>query len=63
MAVRLACTIMPYAWGSRSAIAQLTGRGTPSAEPEAEMWMGAHPVAPARRVRGDGERSLVEANA
>lgn len=43
---------MPYAWGSRSAIAELTGRPTPSAQPEAEMWMGAHPMAPSRVSRG-----------
>ena len=36
---------MPYAWGSRTAIASLQGRSTPTAEPEAELWMGAHPVA------------------
>ena len=41
----LACTVMPYAWGSRHAIAELTGRD-PSPHPEAELWMGAHPVAP-----------------
>lgn len=37
--------IRPYAWGSRTAIAALQGR-EPSATPEAEMWMGAHPAAP-----------------
>lgn len=61
MAVRLACTIMPYAWGSRSALAKLTGRPVPSPEPEAEMWMGAHPVAPSRLVSQGIERSLVDA--
>jgi mannose-6-phosphate isomerase len=49
----LSCTVMPYAWGSRTAIAELTGRPGPT-EPEAELWMGAHPVAPSRA----GERSL-----
>jgi mannose-6-phosphate isomerase len=43
---------MPYAWGSRSAIAELTGRPTPTAQPEAELWMGAHPMAPSRVMRG-----------
>ena len=46
---------MPYAWGSRTAIASLTGRKTPSAGPEAELWMGAHPVAPSL-VERDGAR-------
>jgi mannose-6-phosphate isomerase len=36
----------PYAWGSHTAIAELQGRAAPTAEPEAELWMGAHPSAP-----------------
>jgi mannose-6-phosphate isomerase len=48
----LASTIQPYAWGSRSAIATLQGRPCPTAAPEAELWLGAHPVAPSRL--GDG---------
>ncbi|MFA7425688.1 MAG: mannose-6-phosphate isomerase, class I [Desulfosarcinaceae bacterium] len=40
--------IQSYAWGSRTAIAGLLGRPTPSAAPQAEMWMGAHPKAPSR---------------
>jgi mannose-6-phosphate isomerase len=48
----LECTVMPYAWGSRSAIAELTGRPTPTEQPEAELWMGAHPMAPSRVSRG-----------
>jgi mannose-6-phosphate isomerase len=36
--------VMPYAWGSRDGIATLQGRA-PAAEPEAELWMGAHPRA------------------
>ncbi|MDX6254425.1 MAG: mannose-6-phosphate isomerase [Frankiales bacterium] len=42
--------IQPYAWGSHSAIAGLQGR-EPSAQPEAELWMGAHPGAPSRLNR------------
>jgi len=38
--------IQPYAWGSRHGIAELVGRPVPSPEPEAELWMGAHPSAP-----------------
>jgi mannose-6-phosphate isomerase len=53
----LECTIMPYAWGSRTAIASLTGRA-PSALPEAELWMGAHPVAPSFVVRAEQRQSL-----
>ena len=38
--------VRPYAWGSRTAIAELQGRPVPAAGPEAELWMGAHPSAP-----------------
>jgi mannose-6-phosphate isomerase len=38
--------IQNYAWGSHSALAKLLGRAAPSAEPQAELWMGAHPKAP-----------------
>lgn len=39
--------IRTYACGSRSAIAEFTGRPTPTAHPEAELWLGAHPGDPA----------------
>jgi mannose-6-phosphate isomerase len=39
--------IRGYAWGSRTAIAGLQGRPTPTEAPEAELWLGAHPGAPA----------------
>ncbi|MBR9979741.1 MAG: mannose-6-phosphate isomerase, class I [Desulfatitalea sp.] len=41
-------TIQPYAWGSRTAIAELLGRTVPADHPQAELWMGAHPKAPSR---------------
>jgi mannose-6-phosphate isomerase len=44
--------VQPYAWGSRTAIADLQGRPVPSARPEAELWMGAHPSAPSGVDRG-----------
>jgi len=45
--------IREYAWGSRSAIAELLGQPTPSPRPQAEVWMGAHPSDPSRaRCRG-----------
>ena len=37
--------IQHYAWGSKAALARLQGR-PPASEPEAELWMGAHPQAP-----------------
>ncbi|WP_018179050.1 mannose-6-phosphate isomerase, class I [Jongsikchunia kroppenstedtii] len=39
--------IRPYAWGSRTALAELRGEPTPSPHPEAELWFGAHPGDPA----------------
>ena len=50
---RLLNTIRPYAWGSTTAIPELLGT-EPSGEPQAELWMGAHPGAPSRLDRGDG---------
>lgn len=48
---RLDNTIRPYAWGSPTAIPKLLGV-EPTGEPQAEMWMGAHPGAPSRTARG-----------
>ncbi|MGP3735463.1 mannose-6-phosphate isomerase, class I [Streptomyces sp. GDS52] len=48
---RLDNTIRPYAWGSTTAIAELLGV-EPTGEPQAEMWLGAHPGAPSRTDRG-----------
>jgi mannose-6-phosphate isomerase len=45
--------IRTYDWGSSTALAQLQSR-TPSGDPEAELWMGAHPVAPSDLVLDDG---------
>jgi mannose-6-phosphate isomerase len=52
--------IQPYAWGSRTVLAELCGRPTPSPGPEAELWMGAHPSAPSRVVEDGRERSLLD---
>jgi mannose-6-phosphate isomerase len=49
-----------YAWGSHTAIAEFTGRHSPTPHPEAELWLGAHPGDPAW-LEGDGaERSLLD---
>ncbi|HEY5152242.1 MAG TPA: type I phosphomannose isomerase catalytic subunit, partial [Mycobacterium sp.] len=51
-----------YAWGSRTAIAEFTGRPSPTAHPEAELWFGAHPGDPAWLETGGGNKtSLLEA--
>ncbi|MHB1172981.1 MAG: mannose-6-phosphate isomerase, class I [Lacisediminihabitans sp.] len=45
MFVVITNTPRPYAWGSATAIAELLG-SRPSGEPEAELWLGAHPGSP-----------------
>ncbi|WP_313661936.1 mannose-6-phosphate isomerase, class I [Cellulosimicrobium cellulans] len=46
---RLENTVQPYDWGSTSAIQDLLGV-EPDGRPAAELWMGAHPLAPSRVV-------------
>lgn len=53
--------VRTYAWGSRTAIAEFTGRPSPTAHPEAELWFGAHPGDPAWLETDEGERSLLDA--
>ncbi len=55
--LRLDNPIRAYDWGSRAVLARLLGRPVPSAGPEAELWIGAHPGDPSR-VAGSG--SLLE---
>ena len=52
----LDCGVMHYAWGSRTAIAELEGRPSPSDTPDAELSMGAHPSLPSTL----GGRSLID---
>ncbi len=58
--VRLENRIQHYAWGSRTALAELLGQPSPSPRPEAELWMGAHPVAPSQVLLAEGPRPLSE---
>ncbi|MFN3005974.1 mannose-6-phosphate isomerase, class I [Mycolicibacterium wolinskyi] len=53
--------VRTYAWGSRTAIAEFTGRPSPTVHPEAELWFGAHPGDPAWLQSEHGEQSLLEA--
>ena len=53
--------VRTYAWGSRTAIAEFTGRPSPTTHPEAELWFGAHPGDPAKLETEAGERSLLDA--
>lgn len=52
--------IQHYAWGSHTALAELAGRPAPSAEPEAELWLGAHPSAPSRAPNGESLLALIQ---
>lgn len=52
--------VRTYAWGSRTAIADFTGRPSPTMHPEAELWFGAHPGDPAWLDTEEGERSLLD---
>ncbi|HUV50203.1 MAG TPA: mannose-6-phosphate isomerase, class I [Anaerolineae bacterium] len=53
-------TVQEYAWGSYTAIAELSGKKSPSARPQAEFWMGAHPKAPSMVNYGGKWVSLLE---
>ena len=39
--------VQPYAWGSKTFIPELLGT-EPTDEPQAELWLGAHPSAVAK---------------
>lgn len=62
MAVLLDNPVRSYAWGSPTVIPELLGRA-PSGQPEAELWVGAHPGSPSTVV-GDGRplSALIEAD-
>ena len=45
MLVAISNTPRPYAWGSRTALPELLGL-EPNGEPQAELWLGAHPGSP-----------------
>src|SRR5690606_12563931 len=46
---RLEDTVQPYDWGSTPAVQDRRGVD-PDGRPAAELWMGAHPLAPSRVV-------------
>ena len=49
--------IQNYAWGSKTALARLQRR-PPADEPEAELWIGAHPQAPSAVTVADRRITL-----
>ncbi|MCF7859355.1 MAG: mannose-6-phosphate isomerase, class I [Candidatus Cloacimonetes bacterium] len=52
--------IRNYGWGSKSFISTFLGKGSPSVEPEAEMWLGAHPLASSKVISRGKELLLVD---
>jgi mannose-6-phosphate isomerase len=55
---RLRNPVQHYAWGSRTVLPELLGAPSPSAEPWAELWIGAHARAPSEVEIGGAWRSL-----
>lgn len=55
----LSGVVQPYAWGSPTFLASLQRR-EPTGGPEAELWLGDHPVAPALVHTAGGVRPLPE---
>src|SRR6516162_8075567 len=51
-------TVQRYSWGSRTVIAELQGRPAPTPQPEAELWIGAHPSAPSGLERAGVRTTL-----
>lgn len=45
--------IQSYAWGSTTSISELFGIANPTNEPQAEIWMGAHPGGCSRNEEND----------
>ncbi|WP_419926330.1 mannose-6-phosphate isomerase, class I [Candidatus Poriferisocius sp.] len=52
-------TVQAYAWGSREALPRIMGVA-PTGEPQAELWLGAHPRGPSVLRRGGADRCLDE---
>lgn len=51
--------VKPYAWGSLDAIPRLLGTA-PTGDPQAELWIGAHPSGPSTARMPGGYRSLID---
>ena len=52
--------IQNYAWGSREILGRMRGVPVPTEQPEAEVWVGAHPGAPSRATVDGAESPLNE---
>lgn len=59
---KLSNTIRDYAWGSTTSLAELLGHDA-QGDPEAELWIGAHPGAPSELVpEGTGLHEAIAAD-
>jgi mannose-6-phosphate isomerase len=56
-AVPLTSPVRHYPWGSRTVLPGMLGEATPTTDPWAEIWIGAHPMDPSRLPDG---RSLAD---
>ena len=56
--LRLTNAIQPYAWGSPTAMAEFLGQPNLDGRPQAELWIGAHPLLPSQFVTADGPQRL-----
>lgn len=52
--------IRDYVWGSKTFISELLGRDEVSEEPQAELWMGTHPLASSSIMLNGKEGSLLQ---
>lgn len=50
--------VQNYPWGSRTSLSEILGIPNPTDEPQAELWMGAHPKAPSRVLSGESDPAL-----
>ena len=44
--LKLQNSVQPYAWGTTDVLPWLLGVANPTGQPQAEIWVGAHPKAP-----------------
>jgi mannose-6-phosphate isomerase len=58
MPLRLTSAIQPYAWGSPTLMAEFLGQPNRDGGPQAELWIGAHPLLPSQVVLSDGPQPL-----
>ncbi|RYZ31949.1 MAG: mannose-6-phosphate isomerase, class I, partial [Propionibacteriaceae bacterium] len=58
--LRMEGVVQPYAWGSKTFLPELLGT-EPTDEPQAELWLGAHPSAPAK-LDGRSIDTLIDAD-